>query len=836
MFHPFSKYLIAAAVLMFFFQIKNIHANEFSNQTFLIAGGNNIGINNTQLWKFLETGNNSGVELNVTETNKKIVLSGTNQEFLDFLEKIEELSKNNDSKIIPLFIHFKGEISVLDSIIQESKIASKIFFLPQGETWPPQEYLIQSNRRIILFIDGDFENESRILHRIDNYVLRVSAIEKLENRENERTISEVNRELFLIEDFDKLPTTSTRTINGNLIPDYINYLLENWTKYGKRPNFIFTGDNYSNFDFITAQLNSFTWINGTVKVSGKTLEKVYWKNPNVSTTGGKFSFPFRGGEELMLTPFAPGFKMTPEQIVITGEMEVHENYSVIAIPIQLGEKITGNFAFENVILNSVDPTSTFEGDNFSFSQDIERGNVIKLTENASIDLGDPEQFGLRNSSFTVSCFVKFTEILEFGDNAILGNYEREYRRGLHLILRSGHPYFGLWANDYVSEEKLEPNIWYHLVWRYIIETGEQAIFLNGKNIGSSQGHPPFSGTGNILLGSALSEGASLRGYIDDLYFWNRPLGNEEINRLALNEEIQPFEKEKELTFIAKNKIRILIIALPFLLVIFLVVLQLKKAHKKENIITNLPQKNATNQISLFNEFSAINNEGVNITKLFTPKVKELFLFVFIYGLKNGNGARISDINEQLWPGIDPKKIANNRAVTLNKLRKILNEIDGIEIIIENRYFVIKTNDPFFSDYLEASKLCQIPGGMSKQQLETFFFLVKKGSLLKGTTWEWLDDIRGFTGNQVIDNLINLATIYKKENKLEQIDSISKRILDYDELNEEALFFQIWVLQKTNNSHLAKFNFKSFCQKYEESMGEEFQLAFDQFIDIYTKKL
>lgn len=823
-------------VLTFFFQNKKACAIEFSNQTFLIAGGNSINIYNSQLWEFLRSDTNSGVELNVSEINKRIFLSGTNQEFIPFLHKIEELTETNETKVIPLFIHFKGKISVLDSIIQESSTASKIFFLPQGETWPTLEYLIQSNRRIILFIDGNFENESRILHRIDNYVLSISASETTETIENQRTISEVNRELFLIKDFDKLPTTSTRTINGNLIPDFINYLLENWTKFGKRPNFIFTGSNYSNFDFIVSQLNSFTFINGTVKVSGKTLEKVYWRNPNVSTTGGKFSFPFRGGEELMLMPFAPGFKMSPEQIVITGEMEVHENYSVIATPIQLGQNLTGNFTFENIIMNSVDPTSTFNGENYSFSQDIERGNVIKLTENASVNLGDPEQFGLRNNSFTVSCFVKFTEILEFGDNAILGNYEREYRRGLHLILRSGHPYFGLWANDYVSEEKLLPNIWYHLVWRYIIETGEQAIFLNGKNIGSSQGHPPFSGTGDILLGSALSEGASLRGYIDDLYFWNRPLGNEEINRLALNEEIQPFQKEKESTFFVRNKTRIIILSGFIFLVLLLVFFRFRKTHKRANPINNLPQKDEANQISLFKEFNAINNQGENITKLFTPKVKELFLFVFVYSLRNGNGALISEINEHLWPGIEAKKIANNRAVTLNKLRKILNQIDGIEILIENRNFVVKMEAPFFSDYSEAFKLCQIPGGMSKQQLQRFFYLVKKGSFLKGITWEWLDEIRGFTGNQVIDNLINLASIYKKENKLEEIDAISKRILDYDDLNEEALFFQIWVLQKTNNSHLAKFNFKSFCQKYEESMGEKFQQTFDEFIEYYAKNL
>lgn len=832
------KYVATTLILLIVVKFQTVFATEFTNSSFLIAEANSSKIN--QLWRFLETENNSGVEIDISETGNSIILSKTKQELIGFLQQILKLTEKDESKIVPVFITFHGDITKLDSIINNSDISSGIFFLPQGETWPSMEYLIQSNRRIILFVTGQFENESRVLHKLNNYVLKISADNSSVNSEIYNMEAVVNRELFLIDNFDKLQIKPPRTpgsTNSSLIPDYINYLLENWTRYGKRPNFIFIGTRYSYFNFIIAQLNSFIWINGTVKVSGKTLEKVYWKNQDVSVTGGKFSFPYRGGEELMLSAYAPGYNMIPQQIIITGEMEVSENYSIIAASLEMGDRITGSFGFENIIQNAVNPQIIFNGENYSFSQDIERGNVIKLTENASINLGNPEQFGLRNSSFTVSSFVKFTEIREFGDNAILGNYEQEYRRGMHLILRSGHPYFGLWANDYVSEEKLQPNIWYHLVWRYIIETGEQAIFLNGKNIGNSRGHPPFSGTGNILLGSALSKGASLRGYVDDLYFWSRPLGNEEINRLVLNEEIKLIISNKDQNFLQKNLIKLIVgfLSLSLLALIFILIIRRVKQKDKEQFI-GLPKADSANQITLFNEFRAVNNQSSDITKLFTPKVKELFLFVFIYTIKNGNGAQISDINEKLWYGIEQKKIANNRAVTLNKLRKILNEIDGIEIVIENRYLIVKTSDPFFSDYSEAFNLCNISGGISKLQLETFYFLVKKGSLLKGITWQWLDDIRGFTGNQVIDNLLNLASIYKKENKLDQIDSISKRILDYDDLNEEAIFLQIWVLQKTNNSHLAKFNFKSFSTKYEENMGEAFSMNFNQFINFYSEKI
>jgi two-component SAPR family response regulator len=115
-------------------------------------------------------------------------------------------------------------------------------------------------------------------------------------------------------------------------------------------------------------------------------------------------------------------------------------------------------------------------------------------------------------------------------------------------------------------------------------------------------------------------------------------------------------------------------------------------------------------------------------------------------------------------------------------------------------------------------------------------MVKKGRLLKGIDWPWLDEIRGFTGNQVIDNLLKLASDYKKENKPKEVEKVSQRILDYDDLNEEALYLQIWALQKANNSHLAKFNFETFCTKYEKTMGESYALSFKEFTHHYADQL
>ena len=831
------KFIVVLNVFIILILVTDIQlkATEISDKTFLIGKINQQNFNNPEIWELFTENEATGIEMEVESKGQNIYILNSGLKFAAVLEKLAAVILKNQSKIIPVFIKYYGNAQLLDSVINESEISSSIFYLPQGETWPSLEYLVQANRRVIFFLEGNLTGESRILHSVNNYAFQLSA--------NNSGISyaavnteKVNQELFAIENFDQLPTKNPPSnLSRNLVPDYINFLLENWKRYGKRPNFIFVGNNILNFDFIVDQLNSFTWIKGIVKISDKSFDKVYWKNPDILITGGKFSFPYRGGEELILSPFVPGFKMRPEQIVVTAEMIIPEVYTILATSVNLSEDLTGSFSFDGIILNEVNKTQAFEGTNFSFIQDINRGNVLRLPENASINLGKPELYGLRNSSFTVSCFVKFTDILEFGDNAILGNYESGYRRGLHLILRSGHPYFGLWANDFIAENILQPNVWYHLTWRYIIETGEQAIFLNGLYIGGSDGHPPFSGTGDIHLGSALSSGASLRGYIDNLYIWDRPLGNEEINRLSLDEEFK-VEKGDSPDNKSSANFSIWIISVSIFFVLAIAAFIIFKLIKRKKITTENenPVIVTKNQIQLFGEFKAIDNQGNDITELFTPKVRELFLFTLIYTLKSGIGAGIRDINDNLWEGIPSAKVANNRSVTLNKLRKILLQFDGIEIVSTGGYLQAKFKKPFFCDYISAYKICQIPEGLSRQQLITFFGLVKRGRFLKGINWPWLDEIRGFTGNQVIDNLLNLATVYQKEMNLTEIEKIAQRILDYDDLNEEAIYLQVWALQKTNNTNLAKFNFNSFTKKYESNLGEPYPMTFSQFNQHFEK--
>ncbi|MBN1986297.1 MAG: hypothetical protein JW761_08335, partial [Prolixibacteraceae bacterium] len=291
-----NKTIISTVIIVLLTFTQTGKANNFIDYSFLVVEASSANINNDNFWNFLERNTYSGIEAKITEKNNSIKLTANNQDLNFLLEKINTLLEKQNNAIIPVFLYFDGNIHTLDSVIENSVITEKIFYLPLGETWPTFEYLTQANRRILFFISGNYTGESRILHRLENYTLKISGEDLPGATAANHFVAGINPELFMIDELDKLPVRSApNTLSNNVVPDYINYLLDVWTAYGKRPNFLFIGEKYLDYNFTVSQLGSFAWIGGTVKYAGKTLEKVYWKNPEVTVTNGKFSFPIRGG-------------------------------------------------------------------------------------------------------------------------------------------------------------------------------------------------------------------------------------------------------------------------------------------------------------------------------------------------------------------------------------------------------------------------------------------------------------------------------------------------------------------------------------------------------------
>ena len=82
------------------------------------------------------------------------------------------------------------------------------------------------------------------------------------------------------------------------------------------------------------------------------------------------------------------------------------------------------------------------------------------------------------------------------------------------------------------------------------------------------------------------------------------------------------------------------------------------------------RKKSANSILFFGGFQVINKHGDDITKKFTPLLKELFLLIFLYSIKD-KGISVPRLTELLWFSMDAKTAKNNRAVNIAKLKTSL---------------------------------------------------------------------------------------------------------------------------------------------------------------------
>jgi len=243
-----------------------------------------------------------------------------------------------------------------------------------------------------------------------------------------------------------------------------------------------------------------------------------------------------------------------------------------------------------------------------------------------------------------------------------------------------------------------------------------------------------------------------------------------------------------------------------------------------------PEKNHQPAIYLFGHFQVFDKEGNDITQLFTPLLKELFLIIVIYSFKDGSGISSEALNEMLWNDKSVKDAKNNRSVNIAKLKAILEKVGDCGINKESGYWQFQIPDPdIYVDYKKYIALLQHPHERGKAYINDLLDIIKRGSFLFQTEYGWLDNTKSEVSNAVIDiclHFIKTQTIAKDP---EFIIKITHCIFNFDQLNEDALTYKckslIWLKRHTlaNNTYL------KFTKDYKDIYGEDFGKSFHEVI-------
>ncbi len=247
-------------------------------------------------------------------------------------------------------------------------------------------------------------------------------------------------------------------------------------------------------------------------------------------------------------------------------------------------------------------------------------------------------------------------------------------------------------------------------------------------------------------------------------------------------------------------------------------------------LQNQNGKKVVSTIYLFGQFQVFDKEGNDVTKLFTPLLKELFLIVTIYTIHNGRGISSQGLNEILWYDKSIKDAKNNRSVNIAKLKAVLEKIGDCVINKESGYWQIQNdNKNVHIDYEVYASLLQNTSLPPKEYMALFGDIVKRGSFLEQTEYNWLDNIKSDISNSVIDICVGFIKTQDIAKEPEFIIEVTNYIFHFDQLNEDALIYKCKCLIQLKRHTLANNSYLKFIKDYKDIYGEDFSKSFHDVI-------
>jgi DNA-binding SARP family transcriptional activator len=236
-----------------------------------------------------------------------------------------------------------------------------------------------------------------------------------------------------------------------------------------------------------------------------------------------------------------------------------------------------------------------------------------------------------------------------------------------------------------------------------------------------------------------------------------------------------------------------------------------------------------NSIIFFGGFQVINGKGEDITRKFTPLLKELFLLIFLNSVKD-KGISVPRLTELLWFEMDPKPAKNNRAVNIAKLKHLLEEIDCCTMTRKTEYWrILFEEQSVYSDYLIFDRLTKRTKGLSPEDLEKLLRIISAGPLLGNASYEWLDEFKLDCSNRITDVLIKSLEQEEISGNSELSVRIADAILIFDTMHEEGITIKCRALTELGKHSLAKDIFSKFTKDYQTLYDEPFDKSFTDIV-------
>lgn len=235
-------------------------------------------------------------------------------------------------------------------------------------------------------------------------------------------------------------------------------------------------------------------------------------------------------------------------------------------------------------------------------------------------------------------------------------------------------------------------------------------------------------------------------------------------------------------------------------------------------------------IFLFGDLQVFDDQGNEITKQFTPLIKELFLVVLLYTIRWDRGISSDKLKELLWFDKSAESARNNRSVNIAKLKSILDKIGNCQISKETGYWRINFDAAAaYVDYQQYTQIIRDKSQLNKQKITELAKIIKRGPFLSIVNYEWMDAFKAEISNEIIDTYLHFAHSVDIADDPELLIELANYIFYFDSVNEEAMIIKCKALVHLGKHSMAKNTYENFCKEYKLLYSDDFEKSFSEVL-------
>ncbi|KGE13686.1 kelch repeat-containing protein [Sphingobacterium deserti] len=246
----------------------------------------------------------------------------------------------------------------------------------------------------------------------------------------------------------------------------------------------------------------------------------------------------------------------------------------------------------------------------------------------------------------------------------------------------------------------------------------------------------------------------------------------------------------------------------------------------EPLLTAPPAKQheqpQVNRINLFGDFTVLDRRGVDVSHLFSTRLQQVFCLLLFHSHHTGISSNL--LTHLLWPDKPKDKAKTSRGVAINNLRKVLSELDGIEIVYEEGHYRVIVESICYCDYWRLQDL--LANGTEILSPEILNML-ERGEFLLGIDDPIFDKFKHDSESMLIDNFQKQLAKSRADKDWSSLFRAAEALIMVDATNELALEQGLYALYKEKLESRAKTFYKRFAENYRRLMGEEYRRSFEE---------